>query len=395
MRNKRKILALFLVAVMACLMTGAAGAETLEETEPELDGIMIVSLPDEEDGVLTYGGHALLEGESVPAEYLENLAYEAVGSTTSSYSYLPVYQDGSIGEETVCDVGTASNRHPTAENTQLRTYRNMTVSGLFPVKDDSAAYTCQILTQPELGMVTVEGDTFIYTPYQNRTGTDTFTYIVRDEQGAWSEEASVSIDIEKQKSDVVYSDLAGSAAQYAAVRLAEEDIYAGRTVGGAMYFEPDEVVTRGEFLAMVLSAADYEPAAAASTNFLDDESIPAWTRAYVSTAVREGIVSGENTGTSGTALRANEGITLAEAAVILNNAVSMESDTAVWNVDTVPAWAAGAFSALQANGILPAMAVKDTGHLMTRGEAAQVLLNLLSYQEETAVETGFFSWTTM
>ncbi len=393
MIKTRKILALFLVAVTACLMTGAAGAELLEETTPELDGIMIVSLPDAEDGILTYGGRAMLTGESVPAEYLENLTYEAVGSETSSYSYVPVYQDGSIGEETVCDISARENAHPTAEDTQLRTYRNTTVSGLFPVTDDSATYTCQILTQPELGMVTVEGGTFIYTPYQNRTGTDTFTYIVRDEQGAWSEEASVSIDIEKQKSDIVYSDLSGNAAQYAAVRLAEEGVYAGRTVGGVMYFEPDEVVSRGEFIAMVLSAAGYEPAAAASTFFSDDESIPAWTRAYVSTAVREGIVSGEKTEAEGTVLRADEGITLAEAAVILDNAVFLEEGAAT--VNAVPSWAAGAFSALQANGILPATAATDAEHLMTRGETAQVLLNLLSYQEETAVQTGFFSWTTM
>ena len=47
MSKTRKIMAFILVAVTACCMTGAAGAETLEETAPELYGIMSVSLPDE------------------------------------------------------------------------------------------------------------------------------------------------------------------------------------------------------------------------------------------------------------------------------------------------------------------------------------------------------------
>ncbi len=397
MSKTRKIMAFILVAVTACCMTGAAGAETLEETTPELYGIMIVSLPDETDGILTYGGHAMLTGESVPAEHLDGIAYEPVGSAEASYSYIPVYTDGSIGEEMVCDVGAKVSVRPTAEDMELTTYRNLTVSGIFPVTDDSADYTCQILTRPSLGMVTVAGGSFVYTPYQNRTGTDTFTYIVRDAQGAWSEEATVSVDIEKQESEIVYSDLSGDAAQYAAVRLAEEGIYAGRTVGGVMYFEPDEVVSRGEFIAMAMSAAGYEPAAAASTNFSDDESIPAWTRAYVTAAVREGIVSGDGTQT-GTALRAGEGITLAEAAVILDNAVSMESnDVTGVTAAEVPAWAESALSKLCANGILAADAAStvQTVKELTRGEAAQMLCNLMTYQENTAVETGFFSWTTM
>ncbi len=398
MIRTRKIMAMILVAVTACFMTGAAGAETLEETAPELDGIMIVSLPEETDGILTYGGHAMLAGESVPAEHLEELSYEPAGSEDASYSYIPVYVDGSIGEETVCDVSAQGNVRPTAENAELATYRNLTVSGIFPVKDDRADYTCQILTQPNLGMVTVTGSSFVYTPYQNRTGTDTFTYIVCDASGTWSEEATVSIDIEKQKSGVVYSDLSGNAAQYAAVRLAEEGIYAGKSVGGAMYFEPDEVVSRGEFIAMAMSAAGYEPAASASTFFSDDESIPAWTRAYVTTAVHEGIVSGESTDGAGTVLRASDGITLAEAAVILDNAVLMESgDTAVMTYAAVPAWAEGSLLKLCANGILPADAAGalDAERVLTRGEAAQMLLNLLTYQENAAVTTGFFSWTTM
>ena len=52
---------------------------------------------------------------------------------------------------------------------------------------------------------------------------------------------------------------------------------------------------------------------------------------------------------------------------------------------------------LVANGILAAdvSGSMRADHVMTRGEAAQMLLNLMTYQENAAVQTGFFSWTTM
>lgn len=398
MMKLRKCMAVLLAAMAIASLTGMACAETLEESTPELDGMMIVSLPDEADGILTYEGHAMLTGESVPVEYLEKLGYEPVGSTSATYSYIPVYTDGSLGEETVGEISTQESVRPTAEDLTISTYRNRTVGGIFPVSDDSVDYTCQVLTRPTLGMVTVEGGSFVYTPYQNRTGTDTFTYIVRDAQGAWSEEASVSIDIEKQESELVYSDLCGNAEEYAAIRLAEEGIYTGRSVGGVLYFEPDETVSRGEFIAMAMAAAGYEPAASVSTFFSDDDSIPAWTRSYVAAAVQEGIISGEETDGGSVNLRASDGITLSEAAVILENAVEMGSGDAVPAASVgAPAWAREALTKLCANGILAADAVAALNgeQTLTRGETAQILLHLMTYKQNAEENTGLFSWTTM
>lgn len=93
-------------------------------------------------------------------------------------------------------------------------------------------------------------------------------------------------------------------------------------------------------------------------------------------AVREGIVSGDGTQT-GTALRAGEGITLAEAAVILDNAVSMESnDVTGVTAAEVPAWAESALSKLCANGILAADAastVQTVKELTQRGSGTNAL----------------------
>lgn len=398
MKNARKITALALSCAAACLMTGASGAETAGEGAAPLDGIMIVSLPDAADGTLTYAGRALLEGEGVPAEHMDALAYEPLGSPDAEYSYLPVYADGSVGEVTAAGIRARSNVRPSAADCGVRTYRNLPVSGVFPVTDDGAEYTVQILSRPMLGQVTVEGGTFVYTPYQNRTGTDVFTYVVRDADGAWSGEAGVRVDIERQKSDVFYADLGASGAAYAAVRLAEEGIYTGRSIGGTCYFEPDEPVSRAEFTAMTMAALGLEASAPASTFFHDDEAIPAWTRAYVSAAVREGILGGESAD-GGAVLRADDGVTILEAAVILDRAAlqeaGIEADAAL--PGTVPAWAEDAVLRTLGSGILPPdrLTGSRARESLTRGEAAQMLLRLLHVRETAAAQTGLFAWTTM
>jgi hypothetical protein len=47
------------------------------------------------------------------------------------------------------------------------------------------------------GTVEISGNRFVYTPYQNKTGSDTFTYMAKDADGAWSAEATVTVDVQK------------------------------------------------------------------------------------------------------------------------------------------------------------------------------------------------------
>ncbi len=393
MRKRKQLLTLTAAAVLVCLMAGPAAAETGPAAKPALDGIVITALPEAGDGVLTYAGRALLTGEGIPAEHLDRLAYEPAARQRTEYTYLPVYRDGSVGAATTDTIAAASNARPAASDGEIRTYRNLPVRGVFPVRDDGAAYSCHILTQPGMGMVTVEGGTYVYTPYQNRTGTDVFTYIVQDETGAWSEEAGIRVNIERQRSDLVYSDLAGDSAAYAAVRLAEEGVYTGRSIGGVRYFEPAAVLSRGEFTAMALAALGREPASPASLTVDGADSIPVWIRGYLAAAVQEGIVTGGDSA----ALRPADGITLAEAAVILSGAMEAEAvpRRLLHETEIVPVWAEDAVARLEADGILSPAAVEALGggHPVTRGEAAELLLRALE-EKPRPEKTGLFSWTT-
>ena len=63
---------------------------------------------------------------------------------------------------------------------------------------------------------------FVYTPYENKTGKDSFTYVAVDAVGNSSDPATVKIKIEKPNTKVTYADMDGDPAHKAAIRLAEE-----------------------------------------------------------------------------------------------------------------------------------------------------------------------------
>lgn len=67
-----------------------------------------------------------------------------------------------------------------------------------PVWGEIVPGTVKIITQPEHGTVIVNTDgTVTYTPEPGYIGTDSFTYQVQDESGNWSNEATITVTIQK------------------------------------------------------------------------------------------------------------------------------------------------------------------------------------------------------
>ena len=56
---------------------------------------------------------------------------------------------------------------------------------------------------------------FVYTPYENKTGKDSFTYVAIDSAGNTSSEAKVTIQINKPDTKVTYADMEGDPAHKA------------------------------------------------------------------------------------------------------------------------------------------------------------------------------------
>lgn len=102
------------------------------------------------------------------------------------------------------------------ENLEFTTYKNVAVTAQFSAVDpEGDLLTYHILNKPARGAVTMPEDgssEFVYTPYENKTGKDSFTYVAVDAVGNSSDPATVKIKIEKPNTKVTYADMDGDPA---------------------------------------------------------------------------------------------------------------------------------------------------------------------------------------
>ena len=276
----------------------------------------------------------------------------------------------------------AANGAPVAENLELTTYREVSVGGqLAAVDPEGDSFTFELTTKPAKGSVELTEDgRFVYTPDANRKGRDYFGYRAVDETGARSQEATVIINIEKQKTRTTYADMAGHPAAYAATRLAECGVFTAESVGGVSVFSPERQVTRAEFLSMCLALTDSELLqGVAATGFADDAEIDAWAKPVVATALMEGVVSGYSV-PGGAVFAPDDAITTQEAAVMLDNALDTTSAAASTAIsEAASAWAAEACANLSACGVLTDGEAFQTP--LTRADAAEMLIRALDVLE--------------
>jgi len=271
---------------------------------------------------------------------------------------------------------------PIAENLEITTYRNTSVGGRLGATDpDGDIVAFEITTQPNKGTVEIEADgCFVYTPFEGKKGKDYFGYRVIDAEGNVSQEGTVIIRIEKQKTKTTYSDMVGNGSAYAATALAERGIFVGETLAGTSVFSPERSVTRAEFLAMCMEISDIDLLTGVSrTGFFDDVDIPVWAKPYVSTALKCGIVSGYAISETGAVFGAGSYITASEAAVILNRVTDL-TDVSYIAAEAVPVWAAQATANLSACNILTT-GVTVYDEVLTRAQAAEMVIGALEVIE--------------
>lgn len=267
----------------------------------------------------------------------------------------------------------ADNTAPIAENFEFETYRGVSFGGqLAAVDPDGDTLNYEITTQPVKGTIDLKDDgSFIYTPADGKRGKDYFGYKAIDAEGNRSQEATVIIKLVKCDSDVSYIDMVGNPSYRSAMKLAECGAFVGKCIGGEYYFEPEQSLSRGEFLSLCLEATGADLlSGVVSTGFSDDDKIPSWLKSYVSTAVMQGIVKGELTD-EGTCFGAEKQISRAEAMVILNRALRLSDVSYLKVSDAVPTWAAQSAANLTACGIIG----DDEAEIdsLTRAEAADML----------------------
>lgn len=372
------------------------------EGSKELDSILITGLPALESGVLTLGDNELSLGSAVAVSALNGLRFHPLSTPTvavTSFTFTPCFTDGSAGEDVTVGLYllTAENSAPVAENLELTTYKNVAVTGQFAATDpEGDLLTFRLVDKPARGSVTLseaEGSTeFIYTPYENKAGKDSFTYVAVDAVGNTSAPATVKIRIEKAKTKVTYADMGGSAAYKSALRLAEEGIFVGECMNGEYFFRPDQPVTRSEFVAMAMKVAGREALTTITrTGFADDEAIPTWAKGYVASGLKAGVVKGTIGEEGRVVFQGASPVTRAEASVLLDrvlNVTDVSSPVSYADSETAPVWAYQAAVNLETAGVLRtdangALSLSDS---LTRADAAELLAGALDLLE--ARESG-------
>lgn len=399
------ILLLLIFVILSC----SAAASSIPETDSnsiycfsttdfsaeKIDGIVVTEVPEENVGTIRYRGRTICAGDVMPADLLSEfrLLPMCKADEQAVLRYLPIV-NGRIGEPAALtiQIKAVKNDPPVAEDSSLQTYKNIENSGKLEASDsDGGILHYTITKQPKRGTVEIHDDgTFTYTPKKNKVGKDSFCYTVTDDAGQSSDEATVSIEILKPTQKAAYSDMVGDPDQFEAMWLKDNGIFAGETIAGELCFNPDKVVTRGEFLVMTMRSLGIDAGDAELTSgFADENQMPQWLRSYVVSAFRSGIVNGVNSD-AGLVFRADAGLTKAEAAVIVQNILDLPTaqQAVSAQAESLPAWCSASIIALHSNGIYDCT---NAAEPMSRREVA-CLLYQVSRLAEDQKDLGLLAW---
>ena len=341
----------------------------------ELAGICITGLPAPESGTVMLGQRILQPGDVLTTQQVAQMTFHPLRRETdlqAEMTYLPIYGDrvDSVATMSIAVIG-KRDQAPVAEDSAMETYQNLPNEALLKVKDpEGQQLTFTVTRQPRRGDVVIREDgSFHYTPKKNKVGVDSFAYTATDPAGNVSREATVTVTVTKPSNAARYTDTVGQDCCFAAEWMKNTGIFTSETIGGNRCFRPDKDVSRGEFLTMLVGVLELEPDLETSYTGLEEQT-PQWLRPYLAAAMRSGLLTGLPQGLS---FGSDEGITGAEAAVMLQNALDLtaHSDMAqpvIAGAETAPEWAAESLETLSGYGI-----VLDAERTLTRADAAQVM----------------------
>lgn len=359
-----------------------------------VDYITVRTLPAVTEGELLLGSTRVAAGQTVSAENLPYMSFSPASDEVLHSSFTFTANGGSVAM--VCNVYLLSgiNYTPTVSmasdlSLNVSTYKGLSASGTLSAYDpDGDELIFEVVSYPQNGALTLvdkSQGTYIYKPQSGYAGSDSFSYVARDKYGNYSTSATVQLRVALAGTSVTYADMEGSFAYPAALAMTESGVMSGTQVGNRYYFYPDEGVSRVEFLVMAMNATGMvEVPECVNTNFADDGEIPDSMKGYVATAYALGYISGSQIAGE-LCFLPNEGITRAEAAVMLANIVELEAIAVTptfADESEIPVWAREAIYSLNAAGIMSAVngSIDPTSSL-TRAQAAQLLAAAMAYVE--------------
>ena len=397
--NRTRIFSL--LAVFLCLGAAALPAAAAEvdsdsvycfrtedfSAQEGLSGICITALPEASHGTITLGARVLRPGDILTAQQVSQMTFTPLRSEedlSAQVEYLPIYENHVAPCSTMTlAIRGKEDKAPIAEDMAAETYKNLELQGNLKVRDpEGQSLTYTVTRQPRRGSVTIGADgSFTYTPKKNKVGVDSFVFTATDPAGKVSREATVTITILKPTDARQYSDTKGTSCRFTAEWMKNAGIFSGENLAGNPCFNPQQEVTRGEFVTMLVKALEIPAEPDIALTGYSDE-IPQWLQPYLAAAVRSGLTANlpdQNV------FGADVVITGAEAAVMLQNALDLKVEVlepASSQEETSPVWARAALQALSTREI-----TLGTGAL-TRSQAADALYQTVQLKN---ADSGIFA----
>ena len=345
--------------------------------------ITIVSLPPESAGELLLGSTAVRVGQTISTSNLDLLRFIPrgdVSETSFSFSF-----DRSYTTECIIKITDKIGSAPTVGGVGMATttQADVTCHGVLEGSDpDGDRLLFEIVEYPANGLINLTDcrmGNFTYTPYEGFEGVDSFAYRVRDEMGHYSEKCEVTLTVTAREFADAIADMEEHPS-YNAVLYAVGNGYMNViSEKGKLYFDPDETMTREEYLVTVMKALGVGNLSPVKTIFLDNNDISKENRGYVAAAYKYGIIKGDVWEGVGVNFYPDEQITKAEAAVILNRILGLKDNGTLpvfADIDAVPAWAVSDVSALSNHSIIsPYNSIYDPCGFITKCEVADMIFN--------------------
>lgn len=357
----------------------------------DFDSLCIDTLPSSNEGTLLLAGRRVKEGQTVKRKNVAALVFVPASVDVATADFTFTLKRGGTESTGTCEmkfIDRINYAPKTPEENEaslsLTTQAEISVYGRMEGSDpegDRLEYI--IASYPKNGSLTFtdkDNGRYKYTPSGEFTGYDSFTYVLRDEYGNYSEPREVGVHIIERMSSEVYRDMTNRSEYNAAIAMSALGIMSGRTLGDGKYFMPDEAVSKAEFVTIAMKASGMRADSSLTKTFFDDNTdIPTALISYVATAQRLGIINGDLT-EAGLIFEPNRGVTKNEAAEIISAILGLatsEEDEIYFENASVTVSARGSVAALFTLGIFDGEIEDFTGtDIVTRAEAAEYLYRI-------------------
>ena len=357
----------------------------------DFESVSINTLPSSTEGTLMLAGRRVKAGQAVKRKNIAAMIFVPASAEVASATFEFTLSYGSVNTSGTCEMKFIDRINYAPEmpeekeaSLSLKTQAEISVHGRLEGTDpegDTLEYI--IAAYPKNGSLSFTNratGAYKYTPKESFTGYDSFTYVVRDEYGNYSEPREVGIRVVERMSNEVFADMTNRSEYNAAIAMSAQGIMNAKTLGDGKYFMPDDAVSRAEFVAIAMKASGMRADSSLTKTFFDDNTdIPTGLITYVATAQRLGIIDGDFT-EAGLVFEPNRGITKNEAAKIIGAILGIsgaEEDVVYLENDSVSASARSSVMAMFTLGIFDGdIESFDGSEIVTRADAAEYLYRL-------------------